>query len=76
MGIEAIINIIAILMLGKWALAALNDYQAQKKKGLDPVFVSSSVPGMPHTECWNTPREKLEHMEHEPAKEACKHVAA
>ena len=46
MGIEAIINIIVILILGKWAFAALEDYKAQKRKGLDPVFVADDFPGM------------------------------
>ena len=75
MGIEAMINIIAILLLGKWAIAVLIDYQEQKKKGLDPVFVASNIPGLPACECWNTPREKLEHMEHAQAKEAYKQLS-
>lgn len=75
MGIEAMINIIAILLLGKWAIAVLVDYQEQKKKGLDPVFVASNIPGLPACECWNTPREKIEHMEHTQAKESCKQLS-
>ena len=59
MGIEAIINIVVILILGKWAFAALDDYKAQKAKGLDPVFVADSIPGMPATECWHETREEL-----------------
>lgn len=51
MGFEAIINIVVILILGKWAFAALADYDAQKAKGLDPVFVASDIPGMPETQC-------------------------
>ena len=60
MGIEAIINIIVILILGKWAFAALEDYKAQKRKGLDPVFVADDFPGMPATECWHETREELQ----------------
>ena len=75
MGIEAMINIIAILLLGKWAIAVLVDYQEQKKKGLDPVFVASDIPGLPACECWNTPRQKLEYMEHAQAKEAYKQLS-
>ncbi len=37
-GIMAWLNIIAILILQKPAIAALRDYERQKKMGLDPVF--------------------------------------
>ena len=53
MGFMAIVNLVAILLLGKWALRALDDYTAQKKKGIDPVFLSSSIPGLPATDCWH-----------------------
>ena len=59
MGIEAVINIVVILILGKWAFAALEDYKAQKRQGLDPVFVASDFPGMPATECWHETRDEL-----------------
>ena len=52
MGFMAIINLIAILLLGKWALKALDDYTSQRKKGLNPVFYADSIPGMPKTEWW------------------------
>ena len=45
MGLMAIINLIAIVLLGKIALKALEDYKSQKKKGIkDPIFNSSSIP--------------------------------
>lgn len=53
MGFMAIVNLIAILLLGKWALAALADYTQQKKAGLDPIFVAQNIPGLPKTECWH-----------------------
>ncbi len=59
MGIMASINIVSILLLGKWALRALNDYTAQKKKGLDPVFVAETIEGLPRTECWHETAEEL-----------------
>jgi AGCS family alanine or glycine:cation symporter len=59
MGIEATINIGVILVLGKWAFAALADYEAQKAQGLDPVFEAENIPGMPATECWHETREEL-----------------
>jgi len=62
MGIEATINIVVIFLLGKWAFAALDDYRKQKAQGLDPVFVASSIPGMPATECWHETREELKEV--------------
>ena len=53
MGLMAIMNLVAILLLGKWALAALDDYSAQRKAGKDPVFVADDIPGMPKTDCWH-----------------------
>ncbi|WP_172135736.1 sodium:alanine symporter family protein [Adlercreutzia sp. ZJ473] len=53
MGFMAIINLVTILFLGKWALRALDDYTAQRNAGKDPVFVADSVEGMPATECWH-----------------------
>ncbi|MBP3866286.1 MAG: alanine:cation symporter family protein, partial [Eggerthellaceae bacterium] len=63
MGIQAFINIAVILILGKWAFAALDDYNAQKKQGLDPVFVADNFPGMPATECWHETRAELHDVE-------------
>lgn len=60
MGIEAVINIVVILMLGKWAFAALEDYKQQKAAGLNPVFEADKFPGMPATECWHETREQLQ----------------
>lgn len=45
MGLMAIINLIAIVLLSKIAFKALNDYMTQKRSGIkDPVFKSSSIP--------------------------------
>lgn len=52
MGFMALINLVAIVLLGKWALAALDDYTAQRKAGKDPVFLASSIPGLPEVQCW------------------------
>ena len=43
MGIMAIINIIAILLLGNIAFKALKNYEDQKKKGLNPVFKGEDI---------------------------------
>ena len=53
MGFMALVNLIALLFLGKWALAALDVYTRQRKEGIDPVFVADRIPGMPKTECWH-----------------------
>ena len=53
MGLMAMMNLIAILLLGKWALAALKDYSEQRAAGKDPVIVADNVPGMPQTDCWH-----------------------
>ncbi|CAM4116501.1 sodium:alanine symporter [Bacillus manliponensis] len=52
MGVMAIINLIAIIFLSKYAFAALKDYTKQKKAGQDPVFYADSIPGLQNTECW------------------------
>ncbi len=51
MGLEAVVNIIAIVLLGKIAFKALDDYEAQKAKGLDPVFHESNI-GLTNTDVW------------------------
>ncbi len=53
MGFMAIVNLVAIMLLGKWALKVLDDYTAQRKAGKDPVFVADRIPGLPKTECWH-----------------------
>lgn len=52
MAIMAIINLISIVLLGKWAILALKDYSKQKRAGLDPVFYADTIPGLPKTEWW------------------------
>lgn len=53
MGIMCIINLIAILALGKWAILCLKDYSRQRNARVDPVFSAASIPGLPECECWN-----------------------
>lgn len=60
MGIEAFINIVVILILGKWALKALDDYTRQRKEGKNPVFVADHIEGLPKTECWHIEEDELE----------------
>lgn len=52
MGLMALVNIIAIVLLGKVAFKCLEDYRKQKREGKDPVFKANEV-GIKDTECWN-----------------------
>ena len=53
MAIMCICNLTALLLLGKYALRCLNDYRAQRRAGLDPVYRSSTIPELADvTECW------------------------
>ncbi len=57
MALMTLCNLAAILVLGKYALRLLKDYQRQRKEGRDPVYVSSIIPEIAdETECW-TPEE-------------------
>ena len=52
MGAMAIINIPVIVILGKYAFAALKDYEKQRKAGKDPVFKAKDI-NLPHNvDCW------------------------
>ncbi|AZU60370.1 alanine/glycine:cation symporter family protein [Neobacillus mesonae] len=52
MGLMAIINLIAILLLGKIAFKALADYTKQKANGQNPVFYTSNIKGLKNVEAW------------------------
>lgn len=52
MGLMAIINLIAIMLLGKIAIAALADYKKQRSNGKDPVFHVSNIDGLKNVESW------------------------
>lgn len=54
MAIMGMINLVAILLLGKYAIRALHDYAAQKKAGIkSPVFKASSIPEIEDKmSCW------------------------
>ncbi|QJA08780.1 alanine:cation symporter family protein [Romboutsia sp. CE17] len=54
MGLMAIINLIAIALLGKYAFIALKDYEKQRKAGVkDPIFDPSNIPGLENVSGWN-----------------------
>lgn len=52
MGMMAVINLTVIVLLGKVAFKVLDDFTVQRKKGLNPVFKASSIPGLKGAECW------------------------
>ena len=46
-------NLIAILILGRYALRLLDDYQQQRRAGRNPVYHASTCPEIADkTECW------------------------
>ena len=51
MGVEAIINIIVIVLLSGIAFRTLKDYEDQRKEGKDPVFRESNI-GVDNTDVW------------------------
>ncbi|CDM68988.1 Sodium/alanine symporter family protein [Clostridium bornimense] len=53
MSLMALINLLVILLLGKKALDALEDYKEQKRKGKNPVFTKESIEGIENVECWD-----------------------
>lgn len=52
-GLMAWFNIIAIILLQKPALAALKDYEKQRKEGKDPTFNPEDI-GVSNAHIWNT----------------------
>lgn len=55
MGLMTLCNLLAIFLLGKYAMLLLKDYQAQRKAGKNPVYHSSTIPEIAdETECWNS----------------------
>ncbi len=62
MGIMALINLVAITMLARIAMAALKDYREQRKQGKDPVFYADSIEGLTGIESWDY-REKAQTKE-------------
>ena len=55
MGLMAIVNLTAIVLLGRWALAALRDFARQADQGRDPVFIAedAGLPGHLDGDIWN-----------------------
>ncbi|WP_206425334.1 alanine/glycine:cation symporter family protein [Staphylospora marina] len=54
MALMAIINLVAILLLGKVAMNALKHYNEQRKAGKNPEFTADSLPGLTGVEAWDS----------------------
>lgn len=52
MGLMAILNLIAILLLGKVAFAVLQNYHQQLKEGKNPSFTSDQIKDLANADCW------------------------
>lgn len=53
MGLMTLCNLLAIFLLGKYAVILLKDYCRQKREGKNPVYHSSTIPEIAdETECW------------------------
>lgn len=53
MALMTLCNLAAIMVLGKYAIILLKDYQRQRKEGKDPVYTSDVIPEIAdETECW------------------------
>ncbi|MFI3316279.1 MAG: alanine/glycine:cation symporter family protein [Rikenellaceae bacterium] len=54
MSLMTLCNLAAIIMLGRYAIICLNDYQRQRRQGIDPIYHSSTIAEIADkTECWN-----------------------
>lgn len=52
MGCMTLINMPVILYLSKYAIRTLKDYEMQRKKGTEPVFIAKNI-DLPHdVDCW------------------------
>ena len=51
-GVMALINIPVILILSELAFKAVQDYEAQLKKGINPVFKSADIGLSQKTDFW------------------------
>ncbi|WP_147802611.1 alanine/glycine:cation symporter family protein [Alkalicoccus halolimnae] len=58
MGSMALVNLVAVLLLGHVAIKALRHFQNQKRRGLDPTFYRDSVKGIKNIESWGSKHDK------------------
>ena len=60
MFIMTVCNLVAITLLGKYAVRCLADYRRQRREGKTPVYHSSAIPEIAsETECWDFEPDRL-----------------
>ncbi len=69
MGAMALVNLLAILPLSVIVFRLLEDYVAQRRSGLDPVFTRDRLPGLKGVECWDPATTRTGDSAEAPAKE-------
>ncbi|SDS34443.1 alanine or glycine:cation symporter, AGCS family [Paraoerskovia marina] len=47
MAFMALVNLVAIVLLGRWAIGALKDYESMRRRGVDEQFVGVGNPNLP-----------------------------
>ena len=60
MGLMTVVNLIALVCLGKFAMQALDHYQYHLKEGKNPVFYKNSLDNPGDIECWNNDDNDME----------------
>ena len=70
MVIIALFNLVVITLMGGTAVRLLKHYQAQKKQGIDPIFLASDMPDLRNIECWT----EEDMADHRPATAAPQHT--
>jgi len=60
MALMAIVNLVAICLLGKWAFAAVRDFHRQYARLREPVFIASEadLPGVLDGDIWEIPERR------------------
>lgn len=53
MGFMILINVPVIVLMGRFAFRALDDYTKQKKAGIDPVFKAKNINLPYEVDCWD-----------------------
>ena len=54
MAVMTLCNLLALVLLGKYAVRCLDDYTAQRRAGRNPIYRSTTIPEIAdETECWN-----------------------
>lgn len=58
MSIMVLLNFPALMILANKAIRVLKDYEAQRKRGVDPIYFYAPGIGIDDTDCWNEKKEE------------------